>query len=175
MLAPSSAQAPYPSLPRERESSSISLRLLSKSQSLCWIAILFFARRRNVGFCTAAAHTLACWAENRTQRRHAPHRAVRTFGTPAGSVGLIFSTVGKSALSARLKEIHRLPLLRQVSARIPFSLRAAMLSRTSRVIFLTEFEFQSPVGDITPGTMQRGNIGKTRVLLQNKCRVRRTT
>lgn len=77
--------------------------------------------------------------------------------------------------SARLREIHRLPLLRQVSARIPFSLRAAMLSRTSRVIFLTEFEFQSPVGDITPGTMQRGNIGKTRVLLQNKCRVRRTT
>ena len=39
-----SAQAPYPSLPRERESSSISLRLLSKSQSRCWIAILCFLR-----------------------------------------------------------------------------------------------------------------------------------
>ena len=42
----------------------------------------------------------------------------------------------KSALSARLSEIHRLPLLRYVSAKTPFSLRAATLSRTSRVTFL---------------------------------------
>ena len=41
----------------KRESSSIPLRLLSKSQSLCWIAILFFARRCNVGFFCRAAHT----------------------------------------------------------------------------------------------------------------------
>ena len=49
MLAPPKGgkippQAPYPLLPRERESSSISLRLLSKSQSRCWIAILCFLR-----------------------------------------------------------------------------------------------------------------------------------
>ena len=42
MLAPSSAQAPYPSPRRKRQVSSIPLRLLSKSQSRCWIAILYF-------------------------------------------------------------------------------------------------------------------------------------
>ena len=61
----------------ERESSSIPLRLLSKSQSRCWIAILFFARRRNVGFSCCAAHTPAVGAESRTQRRHAPHGGER--------------------------------------------------------------------------------------------------
>ena len=35
----SSSQAPYPSLPRERESSSISLLVLSKQQTLRWFAI----------------------------------------------------------------------------------------------------------------------------------------
>ena len=119
----------------ERESSSIPLRLLSKSQSRCWIAILFFACRCNVGFFCRAAHTLAVGAESRTQRRHAPHGAVQAFGTPAGSIVPIVFTGGKSARSARLSEIHRLPLLRYVSAKTPFSLRAATLSRPSRVIF----------------------------------------
>ena len=96
----------------KRESSSIPLRLLSKSQSLCWIAILFFARRCNVGFFCRAAHTLAVGAESRTQRRHAPHGAVQAFGTPAGSIVPIIFTGGKSALSARLSEIRRFPLLR---------------------------------------------------------------
>ena len=94
------------------------------------------AHRRNVGFFCRAAHTLAVGAESRTQRRHAPHGAVQAFGTPAGSIVPIFFTGGKSALSARLREIHRLPLLRYVSAKIPFSLRAATLSRTRRVTFL---------------------------------------
>ena len=93
------------------------------------------ARRRSVGFCTASAHTLATGAKSRTQRRHAPHGAVQAFGTPAGSIVPIVFMGGKSALSARLSEIHRLPLLRYVSAKTPFSLRAATLSRTSRVIF----------------------------------------
>ena len=44
MLAPSSAQAPYPSPRRKRQVSSIPLRLLSKSQSRCWITILCFLR-----------------------------------------------------------------------------------------------------------------------------------
>ncbi len=93
------------------------------------------AHWRNVGFSRCAAHTLAACSESRTQRRHAPHVALRAFDTPAGSIGAIFFTGGKSALSARLSEIHRLPLLRYVSAKIPFSLRAATLSRTSRVTF----------------------------------------
>lgn len=102
----------------------------------------FYERRKdekktnNVGFCTAAAHTLAGWAKRRTQRRHAAHVALRAFDTPAGSIVPIVFTGGKSALLARLSEIHRLPLLRQVSARTPFSLRAATLSRTNRVTFL---------------------------------------
>ena len=96
---------------------------------------IFCARRCNVGFCCAVAHTPAAGAQSRTQRRHAPHGAAQALDTPAGSIGTIFSTVGRSARSARLREIHRLPLLRYVSARIPFSLRAATLSRTSRVIF----------------------------------------
>ena len=85
---------------------------------LRWAGVLrlrFFtlpARRRNVGFSCRAAHALAVWAEGRTQRRHAAHGAVRTLGTPAGSIVPIFFTGRKSALSARLREIHRLPLLR---------------------------------------------------------------
>ena len=86
--------------------------------SLRWTGVLHLyfpalpARRRNVGFCTAVAHTLAVGAESRTQRRHAPHGAVQAFGTPAGSIVPIIFTGGKSALLARLSEIHRLPLLR---------------------------------------------------------------
>ena len=86
--------------------------------SLRWFGVLrlrFFAlsaRRRNVGFFCRAAHTLAVGAESRTQRRHAPHGALRVLGTPAGSIVPIVFTGRKSALSARLREIHRLPLLR---------------------------------------------------------------
>ena len=72
----------------------------------------FFTRWRNVGFSRCAAHTLAVGAESRTQRRHAAHGAVQALDTPAGSIVPIFFTGRKSALSARLREIHRLPLLR---------------------------------------------------------------
>ena len=137
MLAPSSAQAPYPSLPRRAR------KLIHSAAPPLKIAIalldcdfvFFYARRCNVGFFCRAAHTLAAGAKSRTQRRHAPHGAVRALGTPTGSIVPIIFTGGKSALSARLSEIHRLPLLRYVSAKIPFSLRAATLSRTRRVIF----------------------------------------
>ena len=74
--------------------------------------VFFYARRCNVGFFCRAAHTLAVGAESRTQRRHAPHGAVQAFGTPAGSIVPIIFTGGKSALSARLSEIRRFPLLR---------------------------------------------------------------
>ena len=74
--------------------------------------VFFCARRRNVGFSHCAAHTLAVWAKSRTQRRHAPHSAMQALATPAGSIVPIFFTGGKSARSARLREIHRLPLLR---------------------------------------------------------------
>ena len=73
---------------------------------------VFCARWRNVGFFRCAAHTPAVCPENRTQRRHAPHGAVQALGAPAGSIVPTFFTGGKSALSARLSEIHRLPLLR---------------------------------------------------------------
>ena len=85
---------------------------------LRWAGVLrlrFFtlpARRRNVSLCGTPAHTLAVGAESRTQRRHAPHGAVQALGTPAGSIVPIVFTGRKSALSARLREIHRLPLLR---------------------------------------------------------------
>ena len=110
--------------------------------SLRWTGVLHLyfpalpARRCNVGFFCRAAHTLAVGAESRTQRRHAAHGTVQALGAPAGSIVPIVFTGRKSALSARLREIHRLPLLRYVSAKTPFSLRAATLSRTSRVTFL---------------------------------------
>ena len=73
---------------------------------------VFCARRCNVGFFCRAAHTLVVGAESRTQWRHAAHVALRAFDTPVGSIVPIFFTGGKSARSARLREIHRLPLLR---------------------------------------------------------------
>ena len=90
---------------------------------------IFCARWRNVGFCTAAAHTLAGWAENRTQRRHAPHGAVQAFGAPAGSIGSIFSTVGRSAPSTLFRQISRSPLLFRNETKMPFFLRASTLFR----------------------------------------------
>ena len=96
---------------------------------------VFCARWRSVGFFGCAAHTPAAGAQSRTQRRHAPHGALWELGIPTGSIVPIFFTGEESALSARLSEIHRLPLLRYVSAKIPFFLRAATLSRTRRVIF----------------------------------------
>ena len=74
--------------------------------------VFFYARRCNVGFFCRAAHTLAVGAESRTQRRHAPHGAVQAFCLPTGSIGSMFPTVGRSALSALRSEISRLPLLR---------------------------------------------------------------
>ena len=90
---------------------------------------VFCARRRNVGFCTAAAHTLAGWAKSRTQRRHAPHGAVRVLDTPAGSIGSIFSTVGRSAPSTLFRQIRRSPLLFRNETKMPFFLRASTLFR----------------------------------------------
>ena len=113
----------------KRESSSIPLRLLSKSQSRCWIAILFFACRCNVGFFCRAAHTLAVGAESRTQRRHAPHGALRVLDTPAGSIGAIFSTVGRSAPSTLFRQIRRSPLLFRNETKMPVCLRVSTLFR----------------------------------------------
>ena len=82
---------------------------------LCVLNLRFSAlpaRWRNVGFSRCAAHTLAVGAESRTQRRHAPHVALRAFDTPAGPIVPIVFMGGKSALLARLSEIHCLPLLR---------------------------------------------------------------
>ena len=63
-------------------------------------------------FSAAPRTHLAACSESRTQRRHAPHGAMQALATPAGSIVPIFFTGGKSARSARLREIHRLPLLR---------------------------------------------------------------
>ena len=72
---------------------------------------IFCTRRRNVGFSCRAAHA-AVGAESRTQRQHAPHGAVQAFCLPTGSIGSIFPTVERSALSALRSEISRFPLLR---------------------------------------------------------------
>ena len=98
---------------------------------LAYCACIFSAlpaRRRNVGFCTAAAHTLAVGAENRTQRRHAPHGAVRALATPAGSIGTIFSTVGRSAPSTLFRQMRRSPLLFRNDTKIPFFLERQRFS-----------------------------------------------
>ena len=87
------------------------------------------ARRRNVGFCAAAAHTLAACPESRTQRRHAAHGALWAFGIPTGSIGSIFSTVGRSAPSALFRQISRSPLLFRNDTKMPFFLRESTLFR----------------------------------------------
>ena len=103
--------------------------------SLRWAGILCLrflalpARRRNVGLCGTPAHTLAVWAKNRTQRRHAPHVALRAFDTPAGSIGSIFSTVGRSAPSTLFRQIRRSPLLFRNETKMPFCLRVSTLFR----------------------------------------------
>ena len=74
---------------------------------------VFFAHvGATLAFPVAPRTHLAACSESRTQRRHAPHGAVRVLDTPAGSIVPIVFTGRKSALSARLREIHRLPLLR---------------------------------------------------------------
>ena len=74
--------------------------------------VFFCARWRNTGFFGYAAHTPAAGAQSRTRRRHAPHGAVQAFCLPTGSIGSIFPTVERSALSALRSEISRFPLLR---------------------------------------------------------------
>ena len=113
----------------KRESSSIPLRLLSKSQSLCWIAILLFS---HVGAMLAFAplpRTLAACLESRTQRRHAPHGAVQALGAPAGSIVPIFFTGGKSARSALFRQMRRSPLLFRNETKMPFCLSVSTLFR----------------------------------------------
>ena len=113
----------------KRESSSIPLRLLSKSQSRCWIAILLFS---HVGAMLAFAplpRTLAGWVESRTQWRHAPHGALRALGTPAGSIGTIFSTEERSAPSTLFRQMRRSPLRFRNDTKMPFFLRESTLFR----------------------------------------------
>ena len=99
---------------------------------LCALSPRFFAlpaHRRNVGLCGTPAHTLAVGETNRTQRRHAPHVALRAFDTPAGSIGSIFSTVGRSAPSTLFRQMRRSPLLFRNDTKMPFFLRASTLFR----------------------------------------------
>ena len=87
------------------------------------------ARRRNVGLYGTPARTLAAFSESRTQRRHAPHGALRVLDTPAGSIGAIFSTVGRSAPSTLFRQIRRSPLLFRNETKMPFCLRVSTLFR----------------------------------------------
>ena len=73
-------------------------------------------------------HLAAC-SESRTQRRHAPHGALRAFDTPAGSIGSIFSVVGRSAPTALFRQIKRSPLLFRNETKMPFCLRVSTLFR----------------------------------------------
>ena len=90
---------------------------------------VFCARRCNVGFFCRAAHTLVVGAESRTQWRHAAHVALRAFDTPVGSIGAIFSTVGRSAPSTLFRQIRRSPLLFRNETKMPFYLRVSTLFR----------------------------------------------
>ena len=74
LLPPSSAQAPYPSPRRKRQVSSIPLRLLSKSQSRCWIAILYFLH-------TSAQRGLFLSRRARTRCRSGNPRTTATRGS----------------------------------------------------------------------------------------------
>ena len=71
----------------------------------------------------------AAGAQSRTQRRHAPHGAVRVLDTPAGSIGTIFSVVGRSAPSTLFRQMRRSPLLFRNETKMPFCLRASTLFR----------------------------------------------
>ena len=90
---------------------------------------VFCARWRNVGFFRCAAHIPAACPESRTQRRHAAHGAVRALATPAGPIGTIFSTVGRSAPSTLFRQMRRSPLLFRNDTKIPVCLRASTLFR----------------------------------------------
>ena len=76
----------------------------------------------------SCAH-IAGWAKSRTQRRHAPHGALRVLDTPAGSIGTIFSVVGRSAPSTLFRQIRRSPLLFRNETKMPFCLRVSTLFR----------------------------------------------
>ena len=108
-------------------------RIFPAAAGLFWVSNLRFpalpACRRNAGFFHCAAHTPAVGAENRTQRRHAAHGAVRALATPAGSIGTIFSTVGRSAPSTLFRQMRRSPLLFRNDMKIPFWLRVSTLFR----------------------------------------------
>ena len=108
-------------------------RIFPAAAGLFWVSNLHFpalpARRRNVGFSRCAAHTLAVCPESRTQRRHAAHSAVQALGTPAGSIGTIFPTAGRSAPSTLFRQMRRSPLLFRNDTKMPFCLRASTLFR----------------------------------------------
>ena len=103
--------------------------------SLRWTGVLHLyfpalpPRWRNVGFFCRAAHALAVGAEIRAQRRHAPHGALRVLDTPAGSIGTIFSVVGRSAPTALFRQMRRSPLLFRNDTKIPVCLRVSTLFR----------------------------------------------
>ena len=91
---------------------------------------VFFAHVGATWAFSAAPHTpLAVGAESRTQRRHAPHGTVQALGTPAGSIGSIFSTVGRSAPSTLFRQTRRSPLLFRNETKMPFCLRVSTLFR----------------------------------------------
>ena len=90
---------------------------------------IFCTRWRNVGFCCAAARTLAACLESRTQWRHAAHGAVQAVCPPTGSIGTVISTVGRSAPPTLFRQIRRSPLLFRNETKMPFCLRASTLFR----------------------------------------------
>ena len=90
---------------------------------------IFCARWRNVGLCGTPAHTSAAGVQSRTQRRHAPHGAAQAVCLPAGSIGSMFPTVGRSAPSALFRQISRSPLLFRNDTKMPFFLRESTLFR----------------------------------------------
>ena len=114
MLAPSSAQAPYPSLPRKaRKLIHFAAPPLKIAIALLDCDFVIFARRRNVGFCAAAAHTrrlgrkphtaatrasrcgAGVWHTRRVDRADLFHgRKIGTIGTFEGNPPFAVAAVG---------------------------------------------------------------------------------
>ena len=92
-------------------------------------SVSIFPSSRSLHQYGTPARTLAACSESRTQRRHAPHGAVRVLDTAAGSIGSIFSTVGRSAPSTLFRQIRRSPLLFRNETKMPFCLRVSTLFR----------------------------------------------
>lgn len=137
---PSSEATAHPSLPTEVKSSLAPCFLLSPAKPLCWVSpgapFEVILPRRTPALLLrpqTAQHGVFCLAGVYSPHLETARKSPRSAST--GSIGTISPTRSKSTLSARFSSITRLPLLRRITAAIPFFLRASTLCRISLEIF----------------------------------------